>query len=154
MKLMRNNMNLSDNFTLQEFVVSRTALIKGISNQPQQQHIMPMMELCEALLEPIRKHFGPVTIHSGYRSHDLNIAVGGSDKSQHSKGEAADIVVGSKTPLEVCRWIEKSDLPFDQLIFEGAWTHISYGSRMRHSVLTAHFHKGSKTTYTGGLSDV
>jgi len=143
-------MQLSKHFTLHEFTVSRKATINNIDNTPAPQHIMPMMELCEALLEPIRKHFGPVSIDSGYRSHALNVAVDGSDNSQHSKGEAADIIVGNKTPLEVCQWIMESDLPFDQLIYEGNWTHISYSARMRRSVLTAHF-KGGKATYMAGL---
>ena len=144
-------MYLSDHFTLDEFTVSRTAIKDGIDNTPSAEHMKPMMELCSAILEPVRKHFGPVSINSGYRSHDLNVAIGGSDNSQHSKGEAADIVISGYTPIQVCEWIRDSDLPFDQLIYEGRWTHVSYGSRMRRSVLTAHFKHGYKTTYSVGI---
>jgi len=144
-------MNLSKHFTLDEFTISRTATVKGIDNTAPEAFILPMMELCEAVLEPIRKKFGPVSINSGFRSHDLNIAIGGSDNSQHSKGEAADIIVSGTSTYDVCKWIEDSDLPFDQLIWEGRWTHISYGARMRRSVLTAHFNPGQKTTYTVGI---
>lgn len=54
------------------------------------------------LLQELREHFGKaVTITSGYRTKSHNDAVGGSPKSQHLLGYAADIVISGVTPLEV-----------------------------------------------------
>lgn len=62
-------------------------------------------------------------------------------------------VRGYGPPLAVCRRLAASDLPFDQLIYEGTWTHIGIappGTLARREVLTAHFANG-KATYTRGL---
>ncbi len=148
--------HLSPNFTLTEFIKSQTATRKGISNKPTAVHQLAMVELCNHILEPIRAHFNkPVILNSGYRSKALNAAVGGSDTSQHSLGQAADIEVLGVSNRELAKWIQ-SNLPFDQLILEGAkrndpkagWVHVSYGPRNRRSVLTATF-PGPK--YTQGI---
>ena len=44
-----------------------------------------------AMLQDLRNVFGPITISSGNRCPDHNRFVGGSDKSQHLKGRAADL---------------------------------------------------------------
>jgi len=147
-------MKLSPHFTLDEFTVSQTATRLHINNTPPPAYVPCLIELCDALLEPIREHFGVVHISSGFRSRSLNAAIGGSNSSQHSKGEAADIIIYGKTPLEVCRWVEQSGLPFDQLIEEGGWTHISYSPKLRRQALTAHFETGMGATYTVGLREV
>jgi uncharacterized protein YcbK (DUF882 family) len=44
-------------------------------------------------LDIIREAYGaPIVITSGFRSWDLNKAVGGSTTSQHAAGQAADMV--------------------------------------------------------------
>ena len=148
---------LSDNFSLSEFTKSQTAIRRGINNNPTTAHRASMEALCLHILEPVRAHFGrPVRINSGYRSRTLNAAVGGSDTSQHSLGQAADIEVDGVDNRRLAKWIE-NNLKFDQLILEGAkrsdpnagWVHVSYGHRMRRSVLTASF-PGPK--YTNGIS--
>ena len=54
------------------------------------------------LLEAIRNHFDkPVRITSGNRCVDHNGMVGGSPKSQHITGNAADIAVEGVSPTEV-----------------------------------------------------
>lgn len=56
-------------------------------------------------LQPIRDHFGvPVNINSAYRTPAYNAKVGGSKTSYHMKGQAFDIVVKGKTPLEVAQY--------------------------------------------------
>lgn len=61
------------------------------------------------LLENIRSHFGkPVVINSGYRCPSWNTAVGGSSKSQHMLGKAADIRIKGVAPKAIydyCRTI-------------------------------------------------
>lgn len=60
------------------------------------------------VLQEIRNHFGkPVLISSAYRTQSHNTAVGGSQKSQHMAGTAADIHISGISPLEVARYAEK-----------------------------------------------
>lgn len=59
-------------------------------------------------LQQIRDHFGKaVSINSGYRCPTHNASVGGASRSNHMDGEAADIRVSGKTPIEVARVAEK-----------------------------------------------
>ncbi len=95
------------------------------------------------ILQPVRNHFGkPYTPSSGYRSVELCLAIGSSEKSQHAKGEAADFEVPNVSNMEVAQWIV-SNLDFDQLILEyysggnTGWIHCSYKeSGNRKEVLT------------------
>lgn len=56
-------------------------------------------------LQAIRNHFdAPVTINSAYRTPSYNASLPGAAKnSYHMKGQAFDIVVKGKTPVEVAR---------------------------------------------------
>jgi|TARA_B100000073_G_scaffold314828_1_gene290286 hypothetical protein len=128
-------LKLTNNFSLQELLKSQTALRKGIDNKPANPGVITNLQvLCEKVLQPVRDHFGkPVVINSGYRSPKLNKAIGGSNKSQHTKGEAADIEIPGLSNKELAEYIE-DNLPFDQLILEfyngvdpnSGWVHVSY----------------------------
>lgn len=142
-------MRLSPNFTLSELERSQTALRLGIDNLAPREAVERLTALCMQVLQPIRDHFGAVHVSSGYRGPALNARIGGSRRSQHMRGEAADIVIAGVTPIEVCRWIEGAAIDFDQLIYEGDWTHVSYSSQNRRQVLTAHFDGGVR--YSKGL---
>ena len=48
----------------------------------------------------------PITINSGYRSEEHNKLIGGSPRSQHVLGKAADIVIKGMTSKETCALIE------------------------------------------------
>ena len=152
-------MNLSKHFSLAEFTKSQTAIRRGINNNPTAAHKAAMVALCENVLEPVRAHFGkPVKVSSGYRSRALNAAVGGSNSSQHSKGEAADIEIPGVDNRRLAHWIA-ANCPFDQLILEGAkrgnpnagWVHVSYGPRNRRQQLTATFVNG-RAQYSRGIA--
>ena len=143
-------MQLSHHFTLAEMERSQTALRAGIDNHPSIDVINNLKRLCLEILQPIREHFGPVHISSGYRCPELNKHIGGSPRSQHCQGEAADIVIATVKPIDICRFVVEAGLPFDQLIEEGTWTHVSYTDHPRGQVLTAHFENG-KATYSEGL---
>ena len=54
-------------------------------------YLYKLRVMAATILQPMRDKFGPLTILSGYRSEDLNTAVGGELTSQHRLGEAADI---------------------------------------------------------------
>ena len=85
------NMKLSANFWLDEFEKSQTATRHGIDNTVPSGLVNDIKDLCVNVLQPIRDEFGPVTITSGYRSPDLNAKLGGSSRSQHCAGQAADL---------------------------------------------------------------
>lgn len=152
-------MKLSANFSLKEFTKSQTAIRHGIDNNPQDEHLDNAKELFANVMQPVRDEFGSTTITSGYRSPALNAKIGGSSRSQHSKGEACDFECSKASNLEVAEWIQ-DNLDFDQLILEffvpgdphSGWVHCSYkadGSN-RKQVLTAVKENG-KTVYKSGL---
>jgi hypothetical protein len=110
------------------------------------------------VFEKIREHFGvPIHISSGYRSKELNKAVGGSATSQHCSGEAIDIDMDGSangvTNAQVFNFI-KDNIEFDQLIWEFGsdtnpdWVHVSYEStgKQRKQILKAVKSSG-KTAY-------
>jgi hypothetical protein len=118
-------------FTLGELCRSDTALANGIANAPTDNAIIGRLNLLmEDCLDKVREMWGkPIGVNSGYRSPELNRAVGGARNSQHLRGEAADITAGSKEDnRKLFDLIVASDIPFDQLIDESGykWLHISY----------------------------
>lgn len=116
---------LSPHFRLKEFLKSQTAARKVIDNSPTPEIIDNLKRLSRTLLEPIRRRFGPLMITSGYRSYELNAAIGGSPTSAHPKGAAADFVPYRRVSLKtVVDWVIDQKLPYDQIIFEGSWIHI------------------------------
>ena len=138
-------MQLSKNLSLAEVVRSESAKRRGIKNMPTPEHLENLKKLAEKIFQPIRDHFGvPIHVSSGYRSKELNAAIGGSATSQHCKGEALDLDMDgtSVTNKQVFEFI-KDNLPFDQLIWEFGdnnnpdWVHVSYGSRNRKEILRA-----------------
>lgn len=147
-------MNLSPHFSLDELTDSDTATRLGIDNTPDDEEIHYLAVLCEDVLEPLRSALRlPIIISSGYRCIALNRAIGSKDTSQHVQGRAADIKVAGLTPLEVCHEIVRLQLPWEQLIDEGKWTHVSVpldGAPPKRQVLTAHF-TSKGVTYTPGL---
>ncbi len=135
---------LSKDFRLSEFVSSQTAARRGIVNTPPEAVVDRLELLCAHVLQPVRDRFGPVTVSSGYRSPELNVAVGGSPSSQHMRGEAADIEAPGVTNYALALWISEN-LAFDQLILEhytpgvfaSGWVHVSYRlGRLRRDVRT------------------
>lgn len=133
-------MKLTEHFDLDEFLESQTATRKGIYNTPPVEAVDYISNLCEAVLEPLRLALGPVRILSGYRSPDLNFAIGGSPSSQHMRGQAADLMLPGKPLNEVWNWIF-DNANYDQLIREfppGGWIHVSYiGTPTRRESLLA-----------------
>jgi len=129
-------MQLSKNLALSEVTRSETAKRRGISNMPTPEHIENFKKLAENVFQPIRDHFGvPIRISSGYRSKELNAAIGGSSSSQHCKGEAIDIDMDGTTVTnkQIFDFV-KANVNFDQMIWEFGtdanpdWVHVSYNS--------------------------
>lgn len=123
-------------FTIEELCASDTAERKKIDNTPNADARLRMQRLIEQLLDPIRAAWGgPISVNSGYRSPALNKAVRGVSNSQHMKGEAADITVGSvgdnKRLFDKIVELQKAGkIAFDQLIDESNydWVRVSYRS--------------------------
>ena len=128
-------MNLSKNLSLREVTKSRTAVRLGIDNTPDDWTIENLRAIAENIFQPLRNAFGtPIYVSSGYRSEDLNAAIGGSKRSQHIQGRALDLdadVFGGCSNGEIFRFI-LNNLTFDQLIWEFGdqdnpdWLHVSY----------------------------
>jgi hypothetical protein len=149
-------MQLSTNLSLAEVTRSETAKRRGISNMPTAEHIENFKKLAINIFQPIREHFGkPILISSGYRSAELNKAIGGSLSSQHCSGEAIDIDMDGTdiTNKQIFDYI-KDNLNFDQMIWEFGtdtnpdWVHVSFASNrsQRKQILVAKKVNG-KTTY-------
>lgn len=145
---------LSPSFSLSDLTRTSTGIVNTV-NEPQ--IINNLKRVAEHILEPVQQHFQKrVIVLSGYRSHAVNKAVNGSNRSQHSKGEAVDFTIPGHTVLEVATWIE-NNLAFDQLILEhflpnaphSGWVHCSYTLANRGSVLTKF--KGSQMYHPGLL---
>jgi zinc D-Ala-D-Ala carboxypeptidase len=146
-------MQLSENFTLDEFTQSASAKRLGISNEPTPEVIANLQLLVTNVLQPLRTALGrSIKVTSGYRSPAVNKAVGGVKTSQHSEGKAVDIVVQGMSPYDVVKFLMDMNIEFDQAIQEfGEWTHISYNKdQNREQVLTAK-KIDDKTRYLSGL---
>ena len=149
-------MQLSAHFNLAEFTRSESAKRHGVSNEPTAEHLANIKTLCEKVLEPIRMKFGPINISSGYRSKVLNHYIGGSLKSQHCEGKAADIDMdgmGSVTNKQIFDYI-KNELEFDQLIneFNYGWVHVSYNAGNNRNQILDAIKVNNKTVYSNHKS--
>jgi zinc D-Ala-D-Ala carboxypeptidase len=127
---------ISKHISYKEGVYSRTALRRGIKNNPNAEQMENMITIAEEVFEPLRIWVGgPIKINSFFRSPELNKAIGGSGKSQHCHGQAIDIddTFGKMSNAEMYEFI-KENLDFDQIIWEFGdddnpdWVHVSYVS--------------------------
>lgn len=133
-------MKISKHITYKEAVKSNTATKLGIINTPSTSDLQNMTIVADKVFEPLREWYGkPIRINSFYRSPELNKAVGGSNTSQHIKGEAIDIDAG-KDNHKLFNWI-KDNLEYDQLIWEKgtetnpSWVHVSYSKKNRNKII-------------------
>jgi zinc D-Ala-D-Ala carboxypeptidase len=115
---------LSPNFSLEELTITSHREFENVPNPDQINNLERLAEL----LEQVKKAVGnkPIMVNSGFRSLQVNNAVGSKPTSQHCLGCAADIRVPGMTPDEVVQAIRASNIQYDQLIREfDSWTHIS-----------------------------
>lgn len=90
---------LSKHFTIEEFDCNDGTRVP-------QSAVPALKELCQYVLEPMRKKYGPVKVMSGYRHEAYNHAIGGARYSmhiydQHPRQVAADIIFARGNPS---RW--------------------------------------------------
>jgi putative chitinase len=126
-------MQLTPHFSLAELTVTKTKL----DNTPSKE-VIEVLRTTAFYMEKVRELLGNVaiTVNSGYRSPDVNRAVGGTSNSSHTHGYAVDFTAYGHTPLTISNILSKSNLKFDQLIYEKTWVHISFDPRMRGNILT------------------
>ncbi|MBP5360655.1 MAG: DUF882 domain-containing protein [Bacteroidaceae bacterium] len=138
------NAKLSEHFLLGEFTKSGSH--PNIYNVPTHEAIANMKHLCQWLEVLRERSGGPIVINSGYRSPQLNRAVGGASNSNHLTGCAADIrVTGFEQVIRYAAilldYADETGQEFDELLVErnrfGAiWLHFAVRFRgNRHKVL-------------------
>ena len=138
-------MKLSEYFTLSEMVKTS----QNAPNEPTEAIIENLTYLAKKL-DIVREKIGPLTVNSGYRSPEVNKLVGGSENSQHMKGQAADLVCQDNALL----FKELTKMDFDELIWEYGtfpgqpdWVHVSFvKGRSRKKIMRA-YKKKDKTVY-------
>jgi len=146
-------MNLTSHFTFEEMTYSEVAARLGLDNTPGPAAAANLKSVT-AFMEKIRTLLGdnPIAVHSGYRSAEVNQAVGGVGTSAHCHGLACDFVCPAfGTPAAVARTILSSDLEYDQLILEYGWVHVGLaqgGSLSRREALTK---RSPRAPYEDGI---
>ena len=139
-------LKLSEHFTLGELIKTKT----GIDNVPNEEQVNNLKRLC-GWLEKLRKRWNdlygegddPIIINSGFRSPEVNKAVGGWAQSNHLTGCAVDIrCIGIEQALRYAAiLLDISDLnkeDFDELLIEQKvhviWIHFAvrpFGNRRK-----------------------
>lgn len=114
---MTRNVMLGQWFSLREMTRTST----GLRNVPPDDVYANLGRLVHTLLDPLRNDLGqPVRVTSGYRSPQVNAAVGGSRTSRHMLGLAADIKVRGMESTTLAERIEQlrqdGFLDYDQVI--------------------------------------
>ena len=131
---------LSEHFTLAEMCKTSAKTTDG--NIPSHVHIENLRRLCswlEMLRDEWNRRYGegddPIIINSGYRSEEVNKAIGGVKGSNHLTGCAADIrVAGVEQALRYAVILldisDESREDFDELLLERSprgtyWLHFA-----------------------------
>jgi uncharacterized protein YcbK (DUF882 family) len=156
---------LTPHFSLREMIRSDTAVRLNIDNTPTEEHMRNLVLLCTHVLEPVRNHFGPVRVNSGYRCLALNMSVNPMtstlDKlSKHCTGQAVDFEVEGVSNADLAIWCRDNLSEYGQVILEfytpgqpnSGWVHVSFvvGAQKK-EVLTAARISG-KLVYSVGIN--
>lgn len=145
------------NFSRAELLRSERATNLGVPNEPTPEHEADLRAIAWHVLQPLRVGLGgPIKVTSGYRSPALNAATPGSSKtSQHSLGQAADLVPGLGATFSTRAIFDyiRANLPFDQLIWEYGtakvpqWVHVSFRADHRREQILRTTGTPQKPTY-------
>lgn len=121
-------MRISENFSVDEFIASSTALRLGYQFTLDRWEREQIERLVKTCLQPARSALMvPFVITSGYRPAWLNRYIRGAKDSRHMYGCAADFKTPTMQLKTAFREIRLLDLPIDQLILEdppAGWIHL------------------------------
>lgn len=126
---------MSPNFTYAELTISSVRK----DNTPSPEILQRIETILAPGCEEIKKALDgkPVLINSGYRSPEINKAIGGSKNSAHCLGYAVDFISPKYgTAMQVAERLSETLKKFDQIIYEGTWVHVSFDPRNRKQILT------------------
>ena len=143
---------MTPHFSIDEVEHSNTAERVGIPNKLPE-HLKSNALVTAQGMEDVRSLLGkPIPISSWYRSPRLNSYIGGAKASQHLLAQAVDFICPAfGTPYKIADAIRKSNIQFDQLIYEYTWVHISFvAANPRRQVLTKQHNTGG---YINGLAN-
>lgn len=138
-------MNLSQHFTLAEFLASEMAARHNIDNSNVPADTLANLKRIAQTMEDVRSLLcKPIIITSGYRCSALNKLVGSKPTSKHVQGLACDFKCPQYgDPMAVAKKIADSTLQFDQLLLEfynpdtgDGWVHLGLGADTRRQVMT------------------
>lgn len=115
------SVKLGKYFNLAELTHTNT----GLPNVPTGKSLENLQYLVASVLDPLREQVGPLIVTSGFRSPEVNAAVGGSSSSQHMVGSAADLVPAAASMGDLTSALRS--LPVDQVItyYDSNHIHIS-----------------------------
>ena len=132
---LHNTVPGAPNFKWNELFASATARTRGINNIPTEKRIFDNLERVTRVVQAARTHFGvALNITSGFRSDELNRAVGGSATSHHSHGHALDIQIGSRNPggitvVDLFAFFHAhgvyTELLLEEICMGGGWVHLA-----------------------------
>ena len=114
-------------YPVKTLTVSATAARKGLDNTPDSSKHEKNLSRLSDFMGKLPFHFD---VTSGYRSAEVNKAVGGSETSQHPNGLAVDADPKGLTAREVADWLYayRKDFPeLDQVIWYTNTTHVHIG---------------------------
>ena len=107
----------------------------GLPNVPNDINVIANLCQLARILDYLRIYYGkPIRVNSGYRSKEVNAAVGGVATSHHLFGYAADITSDDLSELKKAVLANKHF--FDQIILYPNFVHVSVAPLMRHQVIS------------------
>lgn len=124
-------MQITTHFSIDEFIVSRTAAKNKIDNTPPSKVIDNIFYMAY-MLELVRNYYAkPLRITSGYRCAELNKLVCGSPTSAHMDGLAVDIDNGKEENARLYYLLlafKSLGFPIKTVINENefSWIHITF----------------------------
>ena len=125
---------LAKNIIYSEMIFSDYAARNNIANIPPDE-LNQNLDKTASALQIVRAYYNvPLVVSSGYRCEELNAAVGGSEKSHHTLGLAADFTIPGVSLEQIMKDVPLL-LNFDQIILEyNSWIHLSVHPRARGEV--------------------
>lgn len=138
--------NVTLNFSLDEFLVSDTAVRHGIANTPTAEHLRRLKSVTIPGMQLVRNLVGrAIVVTSAYRNPQVNRLVGGTATSAHPQGWAVDSRAAGLSTIAYARLVADAMKPggllhgrIDQLILESSRRiiHISFDPRARGQIKT------------------